>query len=58
MATTIIIGGSGRAHSAIDNANHDASVNSWTQAQKDEMADLFDNFAKQVDTKRTAFNQA
>lgn len=57
MSVIIIIGGSGRARAAIDNANHDASVHSWTQAEKDEMAALFNSFADSVDAKRAEFNQ-
>lgn len=58
MSTVIIIGGSGRAHAAIDNANSDASTYNWTQTEKDEMTAMFDNFAKNVDAKRAQFNPA
>lgn len=57
MSVIVIIGGSGRLKSAIDNANHDASVHNWTQAEKDEMAALFNSFADSVDAKRAEFNQ-
>lgn len=57
MSTVVIIGGSGRLKSAVDNANHDASVYNWTQAEKDEMAAMFNSFADQIDAKRGDFNK-
>lgn len=57
MSTVVIIGGTGRLRSAIDNANNDASVYNWTQAEKDEMAAMFNSFADQIDAKRGDFNK-
>lgn len=58
MAVVIIIGGSGRAKQAIENANQDASAHNWTQAQKDALAQKFNDFADAVDHDRNEYNKA
>lgn len=55
--STVIIGGSAHAHQAVNDANADSATHSWSQAQINEMAVLFENFAKDVNAKRTTFNQ-
>ena len=56
--STVIIGGSAHAHQAVNDANADSATYSWSQAQINEMAALFEQFAKDANAKRNAFNQA
>lgn len=58
MSVVIIIGGSGRARAAIDNSNQDASSKPWTQAQKDTMAQKFNDFADDIEQMRASFNKS
>lgn len=49
MSTVIIIGGSGRLRTAIDNINSTASQHNWTQAQKAAAAALLNKCADDVE---------
>lgn len=55
--STVIIGGSSRAHAAIDSANSDSTSHNWTQAQKDAMAQKFNDFADDVEQMRATYNK-
>lgn len=56
MSVVIIVGGTGRLRTAIDNANQDASAHSWTQAQIDWMASKFNADADEIEKKVASFN--
>lgn len=58
MSVVIIIGGSGRAKAAVDSANQDASSKPWTRAQKDTMAQKFNDFADDIEQMRASFNKS
>lgn len=56
MSVVIIVGGTGRLRTAIDNANQNASDHSWTQAQIDWMAAKFNADADEIEKRILSFN--
>jgi len=56
MSVVIIIGGTGRLRTDIDNANQAASAHSWTTAQKDWMAAYFAECADEIEKRILSFN--
>jgi hypothetical protein len=56
MSVVIIIGGTGRLRTAIDNSNTAASTYHWTQAQIDWMAAKFNADADDIEKRIASFN--
>lgn len=56
MSVVIIVGGTGRLKTDIDNANAAASANNWTSAQREAMAGYFAACSAEIEKRTLSYN--